>query len=155
MPSPRSAAPELARVPRGVCCCRRCCRAARSAIGLGTFLTDYGAVIAWRRQHRVLANSWRLDLCVGALDGLTGGLAAFPGALVSIWCSMRGSVQRGFTQPFTLAMQLITLAAMHAQHVAVHTDSLRIEGMLVALFATFLGMKLFRSPSHRQFTWVP
>jgi uncharacterized membrane protein YfcA len=127
------------------------------AVSLGAFLTGYGAVMAWRRPSRIRASAWWLDLCVGGLGGITGGLAAFPGAFVSIWCSMRGwdkSVQRGVTQPFILAMQLITLVAMHAQHVTLHVDSLRIEGMLVALFAAFLGMKLFRSLSNRQFAWV-
>jgi uncharacterized membrane protein YfcA len=127
------------------------------AIGLGAFLVAYGALMAWRRPQRIHASAWWLDLGVGALGGITGGLAAFPGAFVSIWCSMRGwdkSVQRGVTQPFILTMQLITLAAMHAQHVALHLDALRIEGMFVALFAAFLGMKVFRSLSNRQFAWL-
>jgi uncharacterized membrane protein YfcA len=70
---------------------------------------------------------------------------------------MRGwdkSVQRGVTQPFILTMQLITLAAMHAQRVAPQLDAIRVEGMLVALFAAFLGMKVFRSLSNRQFAWA-
>jgi hypothetical protein len=127
------------------------------AIGLGVFLVAYGAVMAWRRPQRTHASAWWLDLGIGALGGITGGLAAFPGAFVSIWCSMRGwdkSVQRGVTQPFILAMQLTTLAAMHAQHVTLHLDALRIEGMFVALFAAFVGMKIFRSLSNRQFAWV-
>ena len=70
-------------------------------------------------QGRTWAGSWWIDVCVGALGGITGGLAAFPGAFVTIWCSVRGwdkSVQRAVTQPFILAMQLITLATMQAQH---------------------------------------
>ncbi len=124
------------------------------AVGLGAFLLAYGAVMAWRAPQKTYASTWWLDLGVGALGGITGGLAAFPGAFVSIWCTMRGwdkSVQRGVTQPFILAMQLITLAAMHAQHVDLHLDALRLEGMFVALFAAFLGMKAFRSLSNRQF----
>lgn len=127
------------------------------AIGLGGFLVGYGALMAWRRPQRIHASAWWLDLCIGALGGITGGLAAFPGAFVTIWCSLRGwdkSVQRAVTQPFILAIQLITLAAMHAQSVPVHLDALRIEGMVVALFAAFLGMKVFRSLSNRQFSWV-
>jgi len=127
------------------------------AVGLGGFLVAYGVLMAWRRPQRIEANGWWLDLGIGALGGITGGLAAFPGAFVTIWCSMRGwdkSVQRGVTQPFILAMQLITIAAMRAQHVALHLDSLRIESVLVAMFAAFLGMKLLRSLSHRQFTWL-
>lgn len=127
------------------------------AIGLGAFLTGYGAVMLWRPQGRAWAGSWWTDVCVGALGGITGGLAAFPGAFVTIWCSMRDwdkSVQRAVTQPFILAMQLITLGTMHAQHLAVHIDSVRIEGMLAALFAAFVGMRVFRSLSNRQFAWL-
>ena len=127
------------------------------AVGFGAFLTVYGAVMLWRPQGRTWAGSWWVDLCVGALGGVTGGLAAFPGAFVTIACSMRGwdkSVQRGVTQPFILAMQLITLGTMQAQHLAVYIDSIRIEGMLAALFAAFVGMRVFRSLSNRQFAWL-
>jgi uncharacterized membrane protein YfcA len=126
-------------------------------IGLGVFLTGYGAVMLWRPQGRTWAGSWWIDFCVGALGGVTGGLAAFPGAFVTMWCSVRGwdkSVQRAVTQPFILAMQLMTLGTMHAQHLAVHIDSIRIEGMLAALFAAFVGMRVFRSLSNRQFAWL-
>jgi uncharacterized membrane protein YfcA len=51
-------------------------------------------------------------------------------------------------------MQLLTLVTMHAQHLAVHLDSVRTEAMLAALFAAFIGMRVFRSLSNRQFTWV-
>ena len=124
------------------------------AIGLGTFLAAYGAVMLWCPPSRTWAGSWWTDVCVGALGGITGGLAAFPGAFVAIWCSRRGwnkSVQRAVTQPFILAMQLLTLASMHAQHLAVQIDSIRIEGMLAALFAAFVGVRVFRSLSNRQF----
>ncbi len=129
----------------------------RFAIGLGTFLIGYGVLMLRRRQGRVWAGSPWIDLCIGALGGITGGLAAFPGAFVTIWCSMRGwdkSVQRAVTQPFILAMQLIALVAMHAQHVAVHLDPVRIQAMFAALFAAFLGMRMFRSLSNRQFALV-
>lgn len=127
------------------------------AIGLGAFLTGYGAFMALRGQSRVRAGAWWIDLCVGALGGITGGLAAFPGAFVTMWCSARGwdkSVQRGVTQPYVLAMQVVALVAMHAQHVAVHLDAVRIEGIFVALFAAFVGMKVFRSLTNRQFGWM-
>ena len=126
-------------------------------MGLGVFLTAYGAMMLSRPQGRTWAGSWWIDVWVGALGGLTGGLAGFPGAFVTVWCSMRGwdkSAQRGVTQPFILAMQLITLGTMHASHLTVHVDSLRIEGMLAVLFAAFIGMRVFRSLSNRQFSWV-
>ena len=127
------------------------------SVGLGAFLAIYGAVMSWRPQGRPWRGAWWIDVGVGALGGVTGGLAAFPGAFVTIWCSMRGwdkSVQRGVTQPFILAMQLMTLATMHAQHLAVRIDPILIEGMLASLFAAFVGMRVFRSLSDRQFAWA-
>lgn len=127
------------------------------ASGLGVFLIGYGALMLSRPQGQIRAGAWWLDVCVGALGGITGGLAAFPGAFVTMWCSARGwdkSVQRAVTQPYILAMQLITLAAMHAQHLTVHMDALRIEAMCVVLFAALIGMKVFRSLSNRQFALV-
>jgi uncharacterized membrane protein YfcA len=124
---------------------------------LGAFLVGYGALMLWRPQSRIRVGSPWTDLCIGALGGITGGLAAFPGAFVTIWCSMRDwdkSVQRAVTQPFILAMQLIALVAMHAQHVAVHMDPIRIQAMFVVLFAAFLGMRIFRSLTNRQFASV-
>jgi hypothetical protein len=67
---------------------------------------------------------------------------------------LSNSVQRGVTQPFILAMQLITLATEHAHHVALHIDARRIEGMFVALFASFVGMKAVRPLINRRFAWV-
>ncbi|HZW72303.1 MAG TPA: sulfite exporter TauE/SafE family protein, partial [Caldimonas sp.] len=49
-------------------------------MGLGVFLIGYGALMAWRRPNRVFAGAWWLDFAVGALGGITAGLAAFPGA---------------------------------------------------------------------------
>ena len=52
---------------------------------------------------------------VGSLGGITGPLAALPGAFVAIWCGMRGwdkVVQRSVYQPFILIMQLLTLGAL-------------------------------------------
>lgn len=60
----------------------------------------------------------------GFVGGITGGLAGFPGAFVTIWCDWRGwdkRRQRGVYQPFILAMQSFTLAAIHLIAPAVRT----------------------------------
>ena len=52
---------------------------------------------------------------MGFLGGLTGGLAGFPGASVTIWCALKGwdkAHQRGVYQPFILCMQPISLLAI-------------------------------------------
>lgn len=127
------------------------------AVGLGTFLVGYGAFMTWRPIGRAWVGSAWMDIGFGALGGITGGLAAFPGAFVTIWCAMRGwdkSAQRAVTQPYILAMQLLTLFAMHAQHSAVRVDETRMQNMVAALFAAYVGVAVFRSLSNRQFARV-
>ena len=56
------------------------------------------------------------DALAGALGGITGPLAAFPGAGVTIWCGMRGwdkVEQRAVYQPYILIMQLIGVSTLY------------------------------------------
>jgi uncharacterized membrane protein YfcA len=124
------------------------------AIGLGLFLVGYGVFMLWRRPVSTWQGPLWIDVLVGALGGITGGLAAFPSAFLTIWCSMRGwdkTLQRGVTQPYILVMQLITLVAMRAAHVAVHLDAAWIGYVAAVLFAAHVGMAVFRSLGNRQF----
>src|SRR4029450_12517143 len=88
------------------------------AVGLGAFLTAYACYVLLRREVPVVrGNAWR-DAIVGALGGLAGGLAGFPGSFVTIWCSMRGwdkLRQRAVYQPYILLMQLVTIACLHVE----------------------------------------
>jgi uncharacterized membrane protein YfcA len=127
------------------------------AIGLGSFLVGYGAFMLWRRPSRAWKGSPWIDVLVGALGGITGGLAAFPGAFVSIWCGMRGwnkEAQRGVVQPYILLMQLVTLLAMRTTHVASHFDAASIEYLVAAVFAAHLGVAVFRTLGNTQFAWL-
>jgi hypothetical protein len=81
-----------------------------------------------RRENRVVrGNAW-LDAAAGALGGITGGLAGFPGSFATIWCSMRGwdkLRQRAVYQPYILGMQLVTIACLQWQapaHVSIAQD---------------------------------
>jgi uncharacterized protein len=127
------------------------------AVGLGAFLVCYGAFMLWRRPTRAIQGFQWLDVAVGALGGITGGLAAFPGAFVSIWCAMRGwdkTAQRGVTQPYIFLMQVVTVFVMHATHVAVHFEPASIGYLLAAVFAAHIGVSVFRRLGNRQFTWL-
>ena len=56
----------------------------------------------FRSTPRVTKGGPLADLAVGALGGITGPLAAFPGAFLTIWCGMRGwdkVAQRSIYQP--------------------------------------------------------
>ena len=69
---------------------------------LGSFLIAYGVKSFVGPIRKSVKGNWRIDFFVGALGGITGGIAAFPGAFVTIWCTMRGwdkATARGVYQP--------------------------------------------------------
>ena len=124
------------------------------ALGLGVFLTAYGSYTVMRRENRVLCGNAWVDAATGALGGITGGLAGFPGSFVTIWCSMRGwdkLRQRAVYQPYILVMQLVTTACLQWQapaHVDVAQD---LTFVPFALLGAIGGLALFRRMSNKQF----
>ena len=124
------------------------------ALGLGVFLTAYGSYVVMRRENRaVRGNAW-LDACAGALGGIAGGLAGFPGSFVTIWCSMRGwdkFRQRAVYQPYILVMQVVTIACLQWQapaHAGVARD---LSFVPFALLGAIGGLALFQRMSNKQF----
>ena len=74
------------------------------------FREAVGALL--KRPVTIRSGGNLVDACVGFLGGITGGLAGFPGATVTIWCGMRGwdkRRQRAIYQPFILLMQVLAL----------------------------------------------
>jgi len=124
------------------------------AAGLGVFLTLYGCYVVLRPKDRVVCGSAWLDAATGALGGITGGLAGFPGSFVTIWCSMRGwdkLRQRATYQPYILTMQLVTIACLqwHAPiHLSVAQD---LAFVPFALLGAIGGLALFQRMSNKQF----
>jgi uncharacterized membrane protein YfcA len=121
---------------------------------LGVIVTGYGGYALLRRQPRVLRGSpWR-DAFVGALAGVIGGLASFPGLFVTIWCSLRGwdkVQQRAVYQPFILAMQLVTVACL-GWAAPQHADLLPIARFVpFALLGAIGGLALFKRLTTGQF----
>jgi uncharacterized membrane protein YfcA len=124
------------------------------AIGLGLFLSVYGGYTVLRRTGRARpANRW-VDVLVGALGGVTGGLAGLPGPSVTIWCSLRGLdklQQRAIYQPFILAMQFVALYCLHRQDVASMLSVEDLRFVPFALTGGVGGFALFQSMTGRQF----
>jgi uncharacterized membrane protein YfcA len=124
------------------------------AAGLGIFLTMYGCYMVMRREGHVVRGSRWLDAATGALGGITGGLAGFPGAFVTIWCSMRGwdkLRQRAVYQPYILTMQFATIACLQWQaptHVSVAQD---LTFVPFALLGAIGGLAVFQRLSNKQF----
>jgi uncharacterized protein len=124
------------------------------AVGLGAFLTAYACYVLLRREVRVVrGNAWR-DAVVGALGGLAGGLAGFPGSFVTIWCSMRGwdkLRQRAVYQPYILAMQIVTLVCLRwasPSHMIVAQD---LSLVPFALLGAIGGLAVFQRMTNKQF----
>ena len=124
------------------------------ALGLGVFLAAYGCYVLMRRANRVVrGNAW-VDAATGALGGITGGLAGFPGSFVTIWCSMRGwdkLRQRAVYQPYILVMQLITIACLQWQAPARMSVTQDLHFVPFALLGAIGGLALFRRMSNQQF----
>jgi uncharacterized membrane protein YfcA len=124
------------------------------AAGMGLFLGGYGLVLMLGLGPRgVRAGAWG-DVVAGALGGVTGGLAGFPGASVTIWCSMRGGdkvQQRAVYQPYILAMQLVTLACLRVLQPEGSREGQALAMVPVALLGAIAGLALFGRMTNAQF----
>jgi uncharacterized protein len=132
----------------------------RVAIGLTILL--YGIVVLTRRPIVLPPTGWWANAAIGFIGGVTGGLAAFPGAAVTVWVGMQGwdkMRQRGIYQPFILIMQLLALPMLSLMRAAsgepVAHSVAGLESALPflpgALIGAWLGLRVFRRISDRRF----
>jgi uncharacterized membrane protein YfcA len=110
-----------------------------------------------RPGFRFLSDSLPMRAFVGGLGGLTGAVAAFPGAAITMWCSAQGwnkRQQRALYQPFILGMQLIALgvlAVLRPQQ-ALQPDALKFA--LPAAVGGLCGLYIFERLSTALFNRV-
>ncbi len=127
-------------------------------IAMGVALAAYGTYMLFRRPLAVSGGGAWSDGLAGLMGGITGGFAGFPGAIVTIWCGLKGwdkTRQRGVYQPFILVMQVLTLAAIHvmshgAKDAGLHADV--YVYVPAALLGTWCGLAVFRRLTNQQFT---
>jgi uncharacterized membrane protein YfcA len=118
-------------------------------------------VCAWTlaRPVIVIARPSRIICAMfGFVSGVTGGLAAFPGAPTAIRTAMLGwskEAQRAVYQPMILILQIEAVVLLAAQHhsggasFVMGVDALAyIPG---SLLGTWLGLSFFRKLTDRQF----
>jgi uncharacterized membrane protein YfcA len=132
---------------------------------IGALLIVYGGYLLLRRPAPPLqiddskkSRSVLADAGAGFLGGLTGGLAGFPGAFVTIWCGLKGwdkARQRGVYQPFILCMQPVTLVVIYLMQPA-HTTAAQLDFKTLvfvpaALLGAWFGLRIFARLSDRQF----
>jgi uncharacterized protein len=125
---------------------------------IGGLLIAYGGYLLLRWPTPALRMGPLADACAGFLGGLSGGLAAFPGAFVTIWCGFKGwdkARQRGVYQPFILGMQPITLLVIYlmrpSSSIAMQLDWKTLTFVPAALLGAWLGLCIFKRLSDRQF----
>jgi len=128
---------------------------------IGSMLIAYGLYLMLRWPVRALPARSLADVCAGFLGGITGGLAGFPGAFVTIWCGLKGwdkAHQRGVYQPFILSMQPLTLISIHLMRPAVagrpDLDWKTFAFVPAALLGSWFGLRIFKRLSDRQFELV-
>jgi predicted ribosomally synthesized peptide with SipW-like signal peptide len=123
-------------------------------LGLGAFLIAYGAFSVMHSGERTIRATPLRDAVAGALAGFVGGLTAFPGALMTIWCSLRGidkTRQRAIYQPFILAMQVVTVASLHVLGRAQVGAQHDFQFVVFAIAGAAIGFAWFRRLSATQF----
>jgi len=123
-------------------------------LGLGAFLIAYGAFSIMHSGERTIRATPLRDAVAAALAGFVGGLTAFPGALMTIWCSLRGidkTRQRAIYQPFILAMQVVTVASLHVLGRAQVSAQHDFQFIVFAIAGAAIGFAWFRRLSAGQF----
>jgi uncharacterized membrane protein YfcA len=125
---------------------------------IGGLLIFYGGYLLLRHPSRSIPAGPILDTCAGFLGGLTGGLAGFPGAFVTIWCGLKGwdkARQRGVYQPFILCMQPVTLIVIYFMRppssAAGQLDWKTLAFVPAATLGAWFGLRIFKRLSDRQF----
>jgi uncharacterized membrane protein YfcA len=121
---------------------------------MGLALVLYGAYMLFRRPPSINRTGSFLDVAVGALGGITGPLAAFPGAFVTIWCGMRGwdkVVQRSVYQPYILILQVVTLVALSVVSGRSVFNGETAVYALPGIAGAYLGLQVFQKLSDAQF----
>jgi uncharacterized membrane protein YfcA len=113
----------------------------------GVFLVCYCIYMLLRPNILIQRGHRLVDVAAGFAGGITGGSIAFPGAIPTIWCSIRGLAkheQRGIVQPFILLMQIATLVYFSKLGIiASGTIATYLLCAPVVVGGTWLGLRLF------------
>ena len=128
------------------------------AAGFGFLLICYSLYMLLR-PHIVLRGGGRyVEVAAGFAGGITGGATAFPGAIPTLWCSLRGlskMEQRGIVQPFILLMQIATLVYFSKLGIlASATMTTYLWCAPAVVLGTWLGLQLFNRIDDKRFRQI-
>jgi hypothetical protein len=126
--------------------------------GLGLFLIVYSVLVLLKPDSlRIKLSGWKPAVAVGAAGGVIGGFSAFPGAMPVVYLGLRGvskAETRGVTQPYILALQLISLGILALTHSAIFNAQFWLLWALTlpaVLLGSFTGVALYRRMSEVNF----
>src|SRR5262245_37143646 len=125
-----------------------------SILSIGLALSLYGTYGLLARPMLIRKGGTLATIAVGALGGLTGPLAAFPGAFVTIWCGMQGwdkVTQRSIYQPYILIVQALTLTALIAVSQRARLDAELLTYALPGVAGAVVGFRIFQRLTDPQF----
>lgn len=127
--------------------------------GIGLFLVLYAAFMLLQPPLPAFVGGGRLaDGAVGAVAGALGGAAGLSGALMPIWCDLRGwprQDQRAVYQPFIVVMQSLALVSLGVAG-AIDGEALRLVLIAapVVVGGVLAGVALYARLSGPQFRRV-
>jgi uncharacterized membrane protein YfcA len=88
-----------------------------------------------------------IDIGIGILNGLLGGLTGLAGIIVVVWCQLRGfpkDVQRTISQPVSFVVFVMSAISLSvAGDISVATVKLYLYGLPMMLAGTWTGLKLY------------
>jgi uncharacterized membrane protein YfcA len=126
--------------------------------GLGLFLIVYSALVLLKPESlRIKLSGWKPAVAVGAAGGIIGGFSAFPGSIPVVYLGLRGvskAETRGITQPYILALQLISLSILAVTHSAIFNAQFWLLWALTlpaVLLGSSTGVALYRRMSEVNF----
>jgi len=131
------------------------------AAGLGIFLIVYSLFVLLKPDSlRIKLSGWKPAVAVGAAGGIVGGFSAFPGSMPVVYLGLRGANKaeiRGITQPYILALQVISLALLALTRSAIFNAQFWLLWALTlpaVLLGSWIGVALYRQMSEVNFRRV-
>ncbi len=126
--------------------------------GLGLFLIVYSVLVLLKPDSlRIKLSGWKPAVAVGTAGGIIGGFSAFPGSMPVVYLGLRGVSKgetRGITQPYILALQLISLSILALTHSAIFNAQfwrLWVLTLPAVLLGSSTGVALYRRMSEVNF----
>ena len=128
------------------------------ASGLGLFLIIYSVFVLLKPASlRITLCGWRPAVAVGVAGGIVGGFSAFPGSMPVVYLGLRDfskAETRGITQPYILALQLVSLSILALTHSTIFDLQFWLlwgAALPAVLLGSLTGVALYRRMSEVNF----